>query len=230
VDVRGAGQLSAARPIVAVLAGGRGTRIGGAKSTRALAGRSLISYPLSSARAAGLEAVVVAKPDTALPAIQERVIVEPDGPRHPLCGALAALEHAQRRSPGSGVVVVGADMPLVTPALLRALARLDRAVLLEVDGRRQPLPVRLLPTHARSLRGALEAESSLRAAFAALDPRVLVEDELRAFGDPRRLCFSVNTPADLRRAERWLAEAEAEAEGAAAFEIEDAREVEIDRD
>ena len=204
VDVRGAGPLSAPRPIVAVLAGGRGIRIGGAKPTRALAGRPLISYPLSSARAAGLEAVIVAKPDTALPPTGERVIVEPDEPRHPLCGALAALEHAQRRSPGGGVVLVGADMPFVNGALLRALAQVDRAVLLEVDGRRQPLPTRCLPAHARSLRGALEAESSLRAAFAALAPRVLVEDELRACGDPRRLCFSVNTPADLRRAERLL--------------------------
>jgi molybdopterin-guanine dinucleotide biosynthesis protein A len=208
VDVRGAGPLSAPGPIVAVLAGGRGVRIGGAKPTRTLAGRPLISYPLSSARAAGLEAVVVAKPDTALPQLQERVIVEPDEPRHPLCGALAALEHAQLRSPGSGIVLVGADMPFVTGALLRALAQADRAMLLEVDGRRRPLPTRLLPAHARSLRGALEAESSLRAALAALAPRVLVEDELRTFGDPRRLCFSVNTPADLRRAERWLAEVE----------------------
>jgi molybdenum cofactor guanylyltransferase len=220
VDVRGAGQLSAPRAIVAVLAGGRGTRIGGAKPTRALAGRSLISYPLSSARAAGLEAVVVAKPDTALPAIRERVIVEADEPRHPLCGALAALEHAQRRSPGGGVVLVGADMPFVNGALLRALAQIDRAALLEVDGQRQPLPARLLPAHAGSLRVALEAESSLRAAFAALAPRVLVEDELRAFGDPHRLCLSVNTPADLRRAEGWLDPVEAVVEIDAEAEVE----------
>jgi molybdopterin-guanine dinucleotide biosynthesis protein A len=205
VDVRGAGPLSAPRPIVAVLAGGRGVRIGGAKPTRALAGRPLISYPLGSARAAGLEAVVVAKRDTALPPIGERVIVEPDEPRHPLCGALAALEHAKRHAPGAGVVLVGADMPFVTDALLRALAQLDRGALLEVGGRCQPLPARLLPGHEHSLRAALEAESSLRAALAALDLRVLAEAELTAFGDPRRLCFSVNTPADLRRAERWLA-------------------------
>lgn len=204
MDVRGAGPLSAARPIVAVLAGGRGIRIGGAKPARLLAGRPLISYPLSSARAAGLEAVVVTKAGTALPPIQDRVIVEPDEPRHPLCGVLAALEHAQRRSPGAGVVIVGADMPFVTGVLLRALAQVDRAALLEVGGRRQPLPARVLPAHEHSLRRALDAESSLRAALAVLAPRILVEDELRGFGDPRRLCFSVNTPADLRRAERWL--------------------------
>jgi molybdopterin-guanine dinucleotide biosynthesis protein A len=170
---------------------------------------------LSAARAAGLQAVVVAKADSSLPQMQPPVVVEPDEPRHPLCGVLAALEHAQRRSPGAGVVLVGADMPFVNGALLRAIAQVDRAVLLEVDGRRQPLPARCLPGQAHALRAALEAQSSLRAAFAALAPRVIAEDELRAFGNPRQLCFSVNTPADLRRAERWLAEAEVEAEAAA---------------
>jgi len=136
--------------------------------------------------------------------MQERVIVEADEPRHPLCGSRRARIRTATIARRRGRLV-GADMPFVDGALLRALAQVGRAALLEVDGRRQPLPGCLLPAHARSVRGALEAESSLRAAFAALAPRVLVEDELRAFGDPRRLCFSVNTPADLRRAERWLA-------------------------
>jgi molybdenum cofactor guanylyltransferase len=49
-----------------VLAGGRGSRLGGAKPTAMLAGRPLISYPLASLAEAGLEAVVVAKPGTDL--------------------------------------------------------------------------------------------------------------------------------------------------------------------
>jgi len=36
-------------------------------------------------------------------------------------------------------------------------------------------------------------------------PGVLGEHELRAFGDPARLLFNVNTPADLERAEAMLA-------------------------
>lgn len=50
----------------AVLAGGRGSRLGGAKPTAELAGRPLISYPLAALAAAGLEAFVVAKPSTDL--------------------------------------------------------------------------------------------------------------------------------------------------------------------
>ena len=59
--------------------------------------------------------------------------------------------NAQRRSPGRGIVLVGSDMPFVTGALLRAGSRgADRAALLEVDGRPQPLPARCCPsTRAR---------------------------------------------------------------------------------
>ena len=64
MDARDAGSLNASPALVAVLAGGRGERIGGAKPTRALAGRALIDYPLSAAREARLETVVVAKRDT----------------------------------------------------------------------------------------------------------------------------------------------------------------------
>lgn len=50
----------------AVLAGGRGSRLGGAKPTADLAGRPLISYPLAALAAAGIEPFVVAKPSTNL--------------------------------------------------------------------------------------------------------------------------------------------------------------------
>ncbi len=49
-----------------VLAGGRGSRLGGAKPTADLAGSPLISYALAALAAAGLTAFVVAKPSTDL--------------------------------------------------------------------------------------------------------------------------------------------------------------------
>ena len=57
--------------IVAVLAGGRGRRMGASKAAVPLAGEPLIARPLAAARAAGLDAVVVAKPDTELPPLAE---------------------------------------------------------------------------------------------------------------------------------------------------------------
>ncbi len=199
--------MSARPAIVAVLAGGSGERIGGAKPTRPLAGRALISYVLAAAREADLETVVVAKRDTSLPPVREHVIEEPDEPRHPLCGALAALDYAGRGEGGGAVVLVACDMPFLTGALLRALAEGDGAALVEVGGRVQPLPARCEVAHAPTLREALAAQAPLRTTFAKLAPRVIDERSLRVFGDPRRLCFSVNSPEDLARAERWLAAA-----------------------
>ncbi len=206
VDARDAASLSAPAAIVAVLAGGRGERLGGEKPTRALAGRPLIDYPLAAAREAGLEALVVAKGETQLPSrLAERVIVEPDEPHHPLCGAIAALEHAAQSSPAPAVVLVGCDMPFLNGALLGWLAAaLEPAILLELDGRPQPLPARCLPRHAPVLREALVAEASLREAFESLSPAIVDERALAYFGDPRRLCFSVNRAEDLATAERWL--------------------------
>jgi len=210
VDARDAASLSVSPAIVAVLAGGRGERIGGAKPTRELAGRPLIDYPLAAARAAGLEAIVVAKRETGLPSgLAEPLIVEPDEPRHPLCGALAALAHAARASPKATVVLVGCDMPFLTGALLGWLAAaLEPAILLEAEGRVQPLPTRCSAADAPLLRAGLAAQAPLREAFQSLAPVLVGERELSHFGDPRRLCFSVNSAEDLATAERWLARGE----------------------
>lgn len=190
--------------IVAVLAGGRGQRMGGSKPTAMLAGRALISYPLDAARAAGLEAVVVAKHCTMLPAaLEERVLVEPEEPVHPLCGAIAALDFAAA-SPTPAVVLVGCDMPFLTAPLLAWLAELEGAAVAEVDGRLQPLLSRCLTTDIRSLKGSLAEERSLSTAMRSLDPRVLDTKDLSRFGDPERLCFNVNDGEDLNTAEEWL--------------------------
>jgi molybdopterin-guanine dinucleotide biosynthesis protein A len=197
--------MSEPEAIVAVLAGGRGERLGGAKPTVALGGRALIRHPLAAAREAGLEAVVVAKPGTPLPELSETVLHEPELPRHPLCGVIAALEYAAKRSPAPAVVLVACDMPFLTGALLRWLAELDGPAVAEVDGQRQPLLALYLPRDLPLLREALAAERSLRTAIAPLEPRIVGELELSRFGRPERLCFNVNDAADLARAEEWLA-------------------------
>ncbi len=190
--------------IVAVLAGGRARRLGGTKASRLLAGRALISYPLAAARAAGLESVVIAKRDSALPAIEEQVLYEAERPRHPLCGVLTALEHASARN-AAAIVLVACDMPFLTAALLGWLAQLNGAAIAEIDGRYQPLLGRVLAEQRPTLERALAANSSLTAAMQALAPRVVRSGELSRFGAPARLCFNVNDAAELQRAEEWLA-------------------------
>jgi molybdopterin-guanine dinucleotide biosynthesis protein A len=194
------------RAIVAVLAGGRGERMGGEKALTPLAGRPLICHPLATAREAGLETVVVAKAATVLPPLAERVLCEPESPRHPLRGVLTALDFAAKRSPAPAVLLLGCDMPFLSGELLAWLAGLQGPAMARVDGRAQPLLSRCLPAQRDALKEALAARRSLRAAIGGLSPRIVDECDLRRFGDPQRMCFNVNDPEDLLLAEHWLSQ------------------------
>ena len=190
-------------PIGVVLAGGRGRRLGGDKAIALLDGRPLISYPLAAMRAAVRDVAVVAKPDTALPGAAELVGVEvwlePARPRHPLVGIL----HALRVAAGRCVLVCAADLPFITPAVLRALAAADArgapAVLAaSASGDLQPLLGRYGPSAAALLApAAAEAVAPVRAAVAAIGPRLVT------LQDPSVL-VNVNSPEDLARAESLL--------------------------
>jgi molybdopterin-guanine dinucleotide biosynthesis protein A len=180
-----------------VLAGGRGRRLGGAKATAELGGRPLIDYPLEALAAAGLGAIVVAKPSSTLPdSIAADVIRESDEPTHPLVGIIAALRHANLP-----LVVLGCDFPFVPPDLVRALARAAEPLVVPAPGGvPQPLVARWTPELLPRLEAALIREEPMRRTVAALRPRLLGDRELARFGDADRIFFNVNHPADLRTA------------------------------
>lgn len=187
-------------PIVAILAGGRSSRMGAPKPVLPLGGRPLISYPLNAARAAGLEPIVVAKPRSKLPPLECRVLREPVEPNHPLCGLIAALREA-RPAP---VVAIAADMPFVTAELIGWLAAQPSSAAVAAEGRTQPLLARYDAAALAPLEAALSAGESMTVALQSLAPCLLGEPELRRFGDPALLCLNVNTPDELARAEGLL--------------------------
>ncbi|MCW3056907.1 MAG: 4-diphosphocytidyl-2C-methyl-D-erythritol synthase [Solirubrobacterales bacterium] len=193
------------RAIVAVLAGGRGERLGGRKPSVALAGSPLVCHPLRAAADAGLEAIVVAKRSSLLPTLDAQVVYEPEEPAHPLCGVLAALAFADARPGVDAVVAVACDMPFLSGRLLAWLAGLDGPVMARVDGRDQPLLARWTVSDVPVLEQSLAEDRSMRAALASLAPAIAAEPELSRFGDATRLCFNVNDRDDLRDAEAWLA-------------------------
>jgi molybdopterin-guanine dinucleotide biosynthesis protein A len=177
-----------ATPLGAVLAGGAATRFGGSKASVELAGRPLIAYPLAAMAAAGVEAVVVAKEDTRLPALAVPVVTEPDEPRHPLLGVITALAHGG----GRPVVACPCDTPFVTSDLVAKLAA-ARATAAAHDGARlHPLLARFEPSDLPALEEALAAGRSATAAVEGLAPTLIEVDE--------RTAFNVNTPGDLARA------------------------------
>lgn len=189
------------RAVVAVLAGGRGRRMGRPKATLEVAGRPLPAWALGAAAAAGLRAVVVAPPDVALPPLPEGVSVwtEPGGESHPARGLVAALEAAHRP-----VVALACDLPLVPAGLLAWLASREGTVVPCFGGVAQPLLARWEVPALPALRAALESGGSLRSAAVAAGAKSVHEDELRRFGEPGRFLVDIDTPADLARVERLM--------------------------
>jgi len=186
-------------PVGAVLAGGAGTRLGGAKATATLAGRPLLAYPVAALAATLRRVAVVAKRDTALPELGEvPVWLEPDEPRHPLTGLLAAL----RRAEGRAVLACAADLPFVGPDLVGRIASAPAAgapaLVPRVHGRAQPLLARYEPEALAGLRAA-DPTAPLTETVLALGPALLDLADDRPF-------FNVNTPADLRVAQEFFRE------------------------
>jgi molybdopterin-guanine dinucleotide biosynthesis protein A len=186
-----AGGSRSATPIGAVLAGGAGRRLGGDKAVVELDGRALILYPLRALRDVCDEVVVVAKRSTVLPSLmgRARLWIEPDEPRHPLCGVV----HALRAAAGRPVLVVAADLPLLDAATLRALLDADRrgvaVVLPRAHGRLEPFCALYLPEALALLEGfdhgARAAEVVRGVPHRAIEPP-----------DPEAL-LNVNRPEDL---------------------------------
>jgi molybdopterin-guanine dinucleotide biosynthesis protein A len=204
------------QPIGVVLAGGRGVRMGGSKLTVALRGEPLIAYPLRALRAVLAEVAVIGKPDLELPDLDLMagetgveggsglgveagselrgvlVWIEPQEPHHPLVGIVEALALAG----GRAVLVCAADLPFVTPALIRRLV--------EAGGDGPPAVIACSPAgDPQPLLGRYEAEAAGLLAPAASESRMPVREAVAAIG-PRLLevadeqeLFNVNSPDDL---------------------------------
>lgn len=182
--------------IGALLAGGAGRRMDGAKPTAELGGRPLAAWPADALAEVCDRVVVVCKRDTRLPELEgvERWD-EPDEPRHPLTGIVHALERA-----GGPVLVCAADMPFVTADACRSLitaagAGMSPAAVAVSDSRLQPVLAVYAPAAIEALLAA-PPDAALTATVEVLDPvRVAL---------PPHVVRSVNTPEELAEAEQQL--------------------------
>jgi molybdopterin-guanine dinucleotide biosynthesis protein A len=187
------------KPIGAILAGGRGLRIGGEKAIVELEGKPLICYPVEAVQEVLSRVTVLAKSGTRLPRLSGVAVwIEPEVPRHPLVGITQALALAG----GRPVLICAGDLPFVTPELIRRLIKVDArrapAVVACAQERMQPLLGCYQPKALGLLADAARAGTGrVIDAVAALDP-VLLEVE-----DPEEL-FDVDTPDDLLQAMAML--------------------------
>jgi len=186
-------------PVGIVIAGGAGRRIGGDKAIVELEGRALVLYPIEALHEVCDDVVVVAKRDTLLPPLAgiADLWVEPDLPRHPLCG----LVHALRLAEGRPVLVVSVDLPLIDADTLRLLLAAGRAtktlaVLPRVHGQLEPFCAFYRPGALALLEG-FAGDARALDVISRLDPEIVEPTDARAF-------FNVNRPEDLLQAATLL--------------------------
>jgi molybdopterin-guanine dinucleotide biosynthesis protein A len=177
-----------------VVAGGLSTRLGESKAGADLAGRALIAYPLAALRAVCARVVVVSKSDSELPDVDAERWAEPDDPRHPVAGIMHALERA--RGP---ILLCAADMPFVTPDVLRLIAEELRpglkAAAAFCEGRLEPLLAAYAPDALEVLREAPTGEPLRRTVESLMPVLIDVTPDV---------VFNVNNRDDLREAELRL--------------------------
>ena len=203
----------AAGVAVAILAGGRGTRMtgegggggGGRVVTKGLlvvGGQRIIDRQLAVLRPRFTEVVIAANDPAPWASLGVRVVA--DRVRAPL-GPIAGLDAVLAALPDGidAVVCVAGDMPFLSPALLEHLrdgARGAPALVPRVAGRAEPLLARytraIAPVVAEQIAGGRYAMIDL---LARLEVKWLDEPELRVLDPELRSIVNVNTSEDLAR-------------------------------
>lgn len=192
---------------VVILAGGAGFRIGGAKTARKLAGRTLLDHALDVARQWSEDPVVALALASVEAQVGARMIADKEGIAGPLGGIAAGLDEALRAG-APRLMIVPVDMPFLPKDLLPQLATaLDHepaagCAIASAGGDRYPVcslwRVELL---GAALPGyAASGERSLRGLVALLGG-IAVEWPA---SEARTAFFNINTAADLERAEEII--------------------------
>jgi molybdopterin-guanine dinucleotide biosynthesis protein A len=125
---------------------------------------------------------------------------------YPDCGPLGGIHAALHGSDAELNLILGVDLPFVTPALLRFIvdeaAGGDAAVTVpKIGGGYQPLCAVYRREFAALAQSALDqGRNKIDALFAATSARVLDESELARFAFSSRLFENLNTPDDWERA------------------------------
>jgi molybdenum cofactor guanylyltransferase len=200
------------RVAAAIIAGGKGTRLGGVdKTALVVGGRTILDRQLEALRGR-FSRVFLALGDSTPAALPPGVVVVRDrvaagsGPLAGLDAALGALAPAEE-----SVICIAADLPLLSPPtleLLRDTAPDAEALVPLVAGQPEPLFARYHTSCGPPVAAALrEGRLKTMAVLASVRVQWIAEATLRAADPHLRCLLNVNTPEDLARAEALLAEA-----------------------
>jgi molybdenum cofactor guanylyltransferase len=197
----GAGHVREDEYIAAVLAGGRGRRMGADKASLEIGGRSVLERVLDCLMDIFTKILLVVQDENYnTPAgygERLKVVVDVLPGKGPLGGIYTALEH----SPAPYVFVIACDMPYPSCDLIHCL-------LAEAPGRDAVVPRRgeyiepLFAVYSRETRGKIlpRLESNrlkIHEFIDNLNVRYLDENEISACDPRSRSFFNINTPEDL---------------------------------
>jgi molybdopterin-guanine dinucleotide biosynthesis protein A len=193
---------------VAILAGGKSTRLGHDKATMPLAGVPLLSHVAGRVAPFTDDLMVVLRVDQTLPLTGPwRLVRDVEQGIGIVAGLASALQNARHE----WVWGVGVDMPFASPDLVRYALSISEGwdavvprTALGLEALHAIYHRRCLPTFMH----AVETDQR-RVLFTirALRTRYLDEAELATFGPADRLFFNINTPEDLARAEQIISAA-----------------------
>jgi molybdenum cofactor guanylyltransferase len=189
-----------------ILAGGRATRLGGARKALLEVGGKPILRRVVDALAPLADDCLALLQDADVPDFEHlRVLVDPV--QH--AGVLPALQHGLREAVGDVCMVVAGDMPFVQRSAFEYLLRLQRdegvsVVIPRVDGFLQPMHCVVDRRVAEEAISAALAsgEHRLFRVLEPLRPRIVEGAELRSVDPELLTLFNVNTPDDMARAEQ----------------------------
>ena len=196
----------------AIVAGGKNERFGGEpKGLFQVGGVRIIDRVASAIRAVTTEVVLVANARDAeqwLAGVPVHRDTRPE--RGSVVGVHTAIATARARDV---VLVVAWDMPFVSAELLSLLARRVRegaaAAIPESPTGPEPFCAAYSTACLADIELAVARGDFRMSSIVTALPNVsrVSDADVRSFGDPARLFFNVNTPADLEKAERMAVDA-----------------------
>ena len=192
--------MGTARPAlsVAILTGGRASRMGGVrKGSLVIDGIAIIDRQLAVLREITPSIFVVSSAmgaaDADLPIVRDRM---------PDCGALGGIYTAIVSSPAERTLVLACDLPFLNPALIEHMAGIDADVVIPRGARGyEPLHAIYSRACAEPIRQRIE-RGDLAASVLPKNLRVVEigPEELAAYDGEGLLFVNVNTPHDYERA------------------------------
>ncbi len=193
--------------IGAVLAGGRGRRIGGDKPSLELGDRTLIRHAVGALRSVGLDVALVLRPGQPVPLTAHTIAVVRDEIED--AGPVGGLQALLRWLPVEWVLVAACDQPFLAPHLLEALLsqREDgcEAVCARPGDRVEPLPGLYHSRALPAIDDALErGERSLRDLIVSLRVREIPRGEVEQWDPGLASYLNINTKDDLAQARAVL--------------------------